>query len=73
MKKGLKILTLLFGLVGTLLITLSTRTSPYVKHGLKSDGMAHAIVIVHPTWICIGIILIVLSFILAIINVLKNE
>ena len=60
-KDILEILTLLSGLVGTILITLASQISR-VKHGLPSGGMAYSVVLVHPNSIRWGIGLIILAF-----------
>lgn len=63
LKNFLEILSLLTGLLGTLLITFATRLSPFVKHGLESGDMAHSVVILHPTWINCGVFFIMLAFV----------
>jgi len=69
-KKILWILVLLSGLCGTLLITFATRISPYVKHGLPSGDMAHAVLVLHPNWVHWGVFFIIVAFVLNIANVI---
>ena len=65
------ILVPVFGLCGTLLITFATQISQYVKHGLPSGGMAHAVVILHPNWIRCGVVFIIVAFTLNIAKVIS--